>query len=218
MATELATVAHTEATAFLTVTGMVATDSPMEATAVATTARGRLSLLLLPRLKLTLTIALTDMVDTDFPTEATHVHTPLFLTVAGMVATDSPTEDMEAMVVATMARGRLRLRLMLRLKQRLRSVRTVRGTGPTAMAAATEATADPMVDTVATTAAMGMAILPTTTRQHLEHRHHTNNPNLLKYELEKIKFDVFQKKKKKKKKKTTPVGTPCLKKKKKKKS
>merc|ERR1711992_512012 len=98
---------------------------------------GRLSLLLLPRLKLTLTIALTDMVDTDFPTEATHVHTPLFLTVAGMVATDSPTEDMEATVVATTARGRLRLRL--RLKQRLRSVRTVRGTGPTAMAAATEA-------------------------------------------------------------------------------
>merc|ERR1711953_1079097 len=157
---ELATVAHTEATAFLTVAGMVATDSPtadMEATAVATTARGRLSLLLLPRLKLTLTIALTDMVDTDFPTEATHVHTPLFLTVAGMVATDSPTEDTEATVVATMARGRLRLRLLLRLrlrlKQRLRSVRTVRGTGPTAMAAATEAmdatmeaTADPMVD------------------------------------------------------------------------
>merc|ERR1719219_1320741 len=135
------------------VTGMVATDSPtvdMEATAVATTARGRPSLLLLPRLKLTLTIALTDMVDTDFPTEATHVHTPLFLTVAGMEATDVP----------TMARGRLRLRLllrlrlMLRLKQRLRSVRTVRGPGPTAMAAATEAmdatmeaTADPMVDT-----------------------------------------------------------------------
>merc|ERR1711974_462164 len=126
---------------------------------------------------------------TDFPTEPTHVHTPLFLTVAGMVATDSPTEDMEATVVATTARGRLRLRLMLRLrlKQRLRSVRTVRGTGPTAMAAATEAmdatmeaTADPMVDTVATTAAMGMAILHTTTRQHLEHRHHTNNPKLLK--------------------------------------
>merc|ERR1711992_266097 len=115
-------------------------DSPtadMEATSVATTARGRLSLLLLPRLKLTLTIALTDMVDTDSPTEPTHVHTPLFLTVAGMVATDSPTEDMEATVVPTMARGRLRLRLLL--KQRLRSVRTVRGTGPTAMAAATEA-------------------------------------------------------------------------------
>merc|ERR1712045_720533 len=188
MATELATVAHTAATAFL-----MATD--MEATSVATTARGRLSLLLLPRLKLTLTIALTDMVDTDFPTEPTHVHTPLFLTVAGMVATDSPTEDMEATVVPTMARGRLRLRLLLRLmlmlrlrlKQRLRSVRTVRGTGPTAMAAATEAmdatmeaTADPMVDTVATTAATGMAILHTTTRQHLEHRHHTNNPKLLK--------------------------------------
>merc|ERR1712045_1041916 len=108
-----------------------------------------------------------------------------------MVATDSPTEDMEATVVATTAGGRLllRLRLMLRLrlKQRLRSVRTVRGTGPTAMAAATEAmdatmeaTADPMVVTVATTAAMGMAILHTTTRQHLEHRHHTNNPKLLK--------------------------------------
>merc|ERR1712066_582554 len=124
MATELATVAHTAATAFL-----MATD--MEATSVATTARGRPSLLLLPRLKLTLTIALTDMVDTDFPTEPTHVHTPLFLTVAGMVATDSPTEDMEATVVATTARGRLRLRLRLllrlrlmlrlRLKQRLRS-------------------------------------------------------------------------------------------------
>merc|ERR1712037_552017 len=133
-----------------------------------------------------------DMVDTDFPTEPTHVHTPLFLTVAGMVATDSPTEDMEATVVATTARGRLRLMLMLRLKQRLRSVRTVRGTGPTAMAVATEAmdatmedTADPMVDTVATTAAMGMAILHTTTRQHLEHQHHTNNPKLLKYQLEK---------------------------------
>merc|ERR1712083_1254111 len=107
---------------------------------------------------------------------------------------------MEATVVPTMARGRLRLRLLLRLrlmlrlrlKQRLRSVRTVRGTGPTAMAATMEATADPMVDTVATTAATGMAILHTTTRQHLEHRHHTNNPKLLKYQLEKIKFDVLQ--------------------------
>merc|ERR1719238_40472 len=143
--------------------------------------------------------------------EATVAHTEAtaFLTVAGMVATDSPTEDMEATVVPTTARGRLRLRLLLRpmlrlrlrlrLKQRLRSVRPVRGTGPTAMAAATvamdatmEATADPMVDTVDTTAAMGMAILPTTTRQHLEHRHHTNNPKLLKYQLEKIKFDVFK--------------------------
>merc|ERR1712212_589435 len=81
------------ATATATATEL-ATDAPMEATE-ATLERGRLSLLLLLRLKPIPTMALTDTV--DFPTEATDalmeatgVLTDSLLTVA----TDVPTEDM----------------------------------------------------------------------------------------------------------------------------
>merc|ERR1719430_2011116 len=82
---------------------------PMEATM----ARGRLSLLLLPRLKPILTMALTDTVDfpMDVLTEAMDVPMVFLLTVA----TDAHTEDMVATDVATTARGRLRLLLRLRL-------------------------------------------------------------------------------------------------------
>merc|ERR1712183_1037529 len=95
--------AHTEATDFLT----APTDAPMEdmvAMDVATTARGRLRLLL--RL-------LTDT-DTDFLMEVMGAHTEAtdFLMAA---PTDAPMEDMVATDVATTARGRLRLRLLLRL-------------------------------------------------------------------------------------------------------
>merc|ERR1711963_1374386 len=72
----------------------------------ATMARERLSPRLLPKLKLTLTTAPTAMVDMDCLTDAPTVDTG-FLTVAGMVATDSPTADSTA--AATTARGKLRL-------------------------------------------------------------------------------------------------------------
>merc|ERR1712055_375226 len=85
---------------------------PMEATM----ARGRLSLLLLPRLKPILTMALTDTV--DFPMDAL-------------------TEDMVATDVATTARGRLRLLLRLRL---------LTDTAMVAAMEAMEATAAPMED------------------------------------------------------------------------
>merc|ERR1719370_1311816 len=86
-------------------------------------ARGRLSLLLLLRLKPIPTMALTDTVDfpteaTDALTEATDILTDSLLTVA----TDVPTEATVATLVATgpmeatMARGRLSLLLLLRLK------------------------------------------------------------------------------------------------------
>merc|ERR1712055_953436 len=71
---------------------------PMEATM----ARGRRSLLLLPRLKPIPTMALTDTMDVPM----------VFLLT---VATDAHTEDMVATDVATTARGRLRLLLRLRL-------------------------------------------------------------------------------------------------------
>merc|ERR1711872_825043 len=83
-----------EATGFLTVAMDVLTED-MEATDVATMARGRLRLL--PRLRPIPTMALTDTV--DFLTEVT----------------DVLTEAMEATDVATMARGRLRLLLRPRL-------------------------------------------------------------------------------------------------------
>ena len=85
-------------------------------------AREKLDPQLLPKLKLTLISALTAMVDTDCLTEATDVHTEdtAFLTVAAMVATDSP---MEATAAATMAREKLTL--LLRLTPP--SVRTARG-------------------------------------------------------------------------------------------
>merc|ERR1712055_540922 len=97
---------------------------------------------------------------TDVHTEAT-----AFLTVAAMVATDSPTE---ATAAATMARGKL----TLLLKMTPPSVRTARGGLLTdvAMATAPEATADPIQSPVATdpTAAMARLIAATTTerRQH----------------------------------------------------
>merc|ERR1719397_986815 len=103
----------------------LATDAPMEATVAtlvatgpmeATMERGRLSLLLLLRLKPIPTMALTDTV--DFPTEATDalmeatgVLTDSLLTVA----TDVPTEDMVATDVATTVRERPRLLLRPRL-------------------------------------------------------------------------------------------------------
>merc|ERR1712212_243652 len=106
-ATELATDAPTEDT----VATLVATG-PMEATM----ARGRLSLLLLLRLKPIPTMALMDTVDfptevTDALTEATGVLTDSLHTVA----TDASMEDMVATDVVTTERGRLRplLRLML---------------------------------------------------------------------------------------------------------
>ena len=97
---ELATVALTEATV-----DTLGATGPMEATM----ARERLSPTLLPKLKLTLTTAPTAMVVTDCLTDAPTVDTA-FHTVAGTVATDSPTADSTA--AATMARGKLRLRRM----------------------------------------------------------------------------------------------------------
>merc|ERR1711978_851059 len=85
-------------------------------------ARERLSPRLLPKLRLTLTTAPTAMVDTAC------------LTVAGMVATDSPTADSTA--AATTAKGKLRLRLT---PPSARGVRT-RG-GPLTGAATATATA-----------------------------------------------------------------------------
>merc|ERR1712183_283489 len=120
---------HTEATDFL----MVApTDAPMVAMVVATTARGRLRLLL--RL-------LTDT-DTDFLMEVMVAHTEAtdFLMAA---PTDAPMEDMVATDVATTARGRLRLRLLLRL-----TLLTDTDTD-FLMAAPMEAMVAPMEDTVA---------------------------------------------------------------------
>merc|ERR1712071_52629 len=84
---------------------MDALTEAMEATDVATTARGRLRQLL--RLRLMLTTA-TGM---DAAMEATDVLTDSLLTEA----TDALTEDTEATDVATTARGRLMLLLRLRL-------------------------------------------------------------------------------------------------------
>ena len=93
-ATATESAAHTEDTvATLGATG------PMEAIM----ARGRLSLLLLPRLKPIPTMALTDTV--DFPMVAMD---DLMVSLP-TVATDAPTEDMVATDVATTERGRLRL-------------------------------------------------------------------------------------------------------------
>merc|ERR1711972_10121 len=105
---ELASVATTEELATVALTeAMVATlgaTGPTEAIM----ARERLSPRLLLKLRLTLTTAPMAMVDTDCLTDAPTVDTA-FLTVAGMVATDSPTADSTA--AATTARGKLRLRL-----------------------------------------------------------------------------------------------------------
>merc|ERR1719397_1650078 len=127
----------------------LATDAPMEATVAtlvatgpmeATMARGRLSLLLLLRLKPIPTMALTDTV--AFPT----------------VATDVPTEDMVATDVATMARERPRLPLRPRL---MLTTATVTDAAMEATAALTDSlhtvasdafTADMVATDVATTA------------------------------------------------------------------
>merc|ERR1719447_1839602 len=162
----------------------VATDAlteDMEATGVATMARGRLRLLL--RLRPIPTMALTDMV--DFLTEAMDVLSVFLLTVV-MAAL---TEDMEATDVATTARGRLRLLLRPRLLT------------DTAMDAALEAmvaTAAPTEDMVGTGLMAAMAALTgmaTESRQQPEHQHYMNNLELVNMNLTKYKFMIYLKKK-----------------------
>merc|ERR1712212_1359314 len=152
-ATELATDAPTEDT----VATLVATG-PMEATM----ARGRLSLLLLLRLKPIPTMALTDTVDfpteaTDALSEATGVLTDSLLTVA----TDVPTEDMVATDVATTARERprlpLRLRLMLTTDTVTDAATEVTGSLHTV---ATDASMEDMVATDVVTTERGRLMLP----------------------------------------------------------
>merc|ERR1712126_794887 len=118
---------------------MVATDALTEdmAMGVASTARGRLRLLLSLRLRLLMDT------DVDFLTEAMDALTEA--TDFPTVATDALMEDMVATDVATMVRGKLRLLLRLRLLT------------DTAMAAAMEAMAAPMEDTVATGPMVAMA-------------------------------------------------------------
>merc|ERR1712071_602695 len=133
--------------------------------------------LLLPRLKPIPTMALTDTV--DFPMEATEAMDVLTVSLL----TDAPTEDMVATDVATMARGRLRLLLRLRLML----------TTATGMDAAMEATDDPTEDTVAPGPMAAMAALTdmaTESRQQPQYRHHMNNLKLLNINLTKYKFKI----------------------------
>merc|ERR1712168_1310692 len=104
------------ATESATAAPMVDTVATLEATGPmeATMARGRLSLLLLLRLKPTHTMALTDMV--DFPMEATDVLTEATGVPMVFLLTDALTEDTVDTDVASTARGRLRLLLSLRLR------------------------------------------------------------------------------------------------------
>merc|ERR1719432_78389 len=150
--------AHTEATDFLIAAPTDAPMEDMEATDVATTARGRLRLLL----RLTL---LTDT-DTDFLMEVMDAHTEA--TVFLMVA---PSEDMVATDVATTARGRLRLLLRLRLLT------------DTVMGAPMEAMVAPMEDTVAMAGPMAAMValtgMATESRQQPEQQHHMNNLKFL---------------------------------------
>merc|ERR1712212_1345174 len=137
--------AHTEATDFLMVAPMDAPMEDMVATDVATTARGRLRLLL--RL-------LTDT-DTDFLMEVMDAHTEA--TDFHMAPTDAPMEDMVAMDVATTARGRLRLLLRLLMDTDTDFLMEVMAAHTEAtdflMAAPTDAPMEDMVATdVATTA------------------------------------------------------------------
>merc|ERR1711872_660337 len=129
-----------EATGFLTVAMDVLTED-MEATDVATMARGRLRLL--PRLRPIPTMALTDTVD--------------FLTVV-MAAL---TEDMEATDVATMARGRLRLFLRPRL---------LTDTAMAAAMEATAAPTEDMVATGPMAAMAALTGMATESRQQPEHQ------------------------------------------------
>merc|ERR1712212_935559 len=179
----------------------------------ATMERGRLSLLLLLRLKPIPTMALTDTV--DFPTEATDalmeatgVLTDSLLTVATdvptedmvvtdaameataaltdslhTVATDVPTEDMVATDVAITARERPRLLLRLRL---MLTTITVTDAATEAM----EATAAHMEATVATgpmVATAALTVMATESRQQPEHPPH-GQPQIAQYELKKYKF------------------------------
>merc|ERR1712055_1119779 len=150
----------------------------------ATMARGRRSLLLLPRLKPIPTMALTDTVDfpTDVLTEAMDVTMVFLLTVA----TDAHTEDMVATDVATMARGRLRLPLRLRLLTDTAMVAAM-----VAAMEAMEATAAPMEDMVATgpmAAMVALTGMATENRQQQEHRHHMKNLKLLSMNWTKYKL------------------------------
>merc|ERR1719432_136520 len=157
---------------------------------VATTARGRLRLLLrlltdtdtdFPmedmeatdvattargRLRLLLRLTLLTDTDTDFLMEVMDAHTEA--TVFLMVA---PSEDMVATDVATTARGRLRLLLRLRLLT------------DTVMAAPMEAMAAPMEDTVAMAGPMAAMValtgMATESRQQPEQQHHMNNLKFL---------------------------------------
>merc|ERR1711972_222167 len=91
-ATELASVATTEELATVALTEAMEATLGATGPTEATMAKERLSPRLLPKLKLTLTTAPAAMVDTDCLTDALTA----FLTVAGMVAMDSPTADSTA--------------------------------------------------------------------------------------------------------------------------
>merc|ERR1711962_232658 len=164
-ATELASVATTEELATVALTEATVATLGATGPTEATMARERLSPRLLPKLRLTLTTAPTAIVDTDCLTDAPTVDTA-FLTVVGMVATDSPT-----------ARGKLRLRLT---PPSARGVRT-RGDLPTGAATATAtatatspptpgATLDPTQSPTGPTVPAATALLTTATtterRQH----------------------------------------------------
>merc|ERR1711973_827992 len=172
MGTELASVATTEELATVALTEATVATLGATGPTEATMARERLSPRLLPKLRLTLTTAPTAMVDTDCLTDAPTVDTA-FLTVAGMVATDSPTADSTA--AATTAKGKLRLRLRL-TPPSARGVRT-RGDLLTGAATATAtspptpgATPDPTQSPTGPTVPAATALLTTATtterRQH----------------------------------------------------
>merc|ERR1711962_1874438 len=177
-ATELASVATTEELATVALTEATVATLGATGPTEATMARERLSPRLLPKLKLTLTTAPTAMVDTDCLTDAPTVDTA-FLTVAGTVATDSPTAA-DCTAAATTERGKLRLRLRL-TPPSARGVRTRGGplTGAataTATATATSpptpgATPDPTQSPTGPTVPAATALLTTATtterRKHL---------------------------------------------------
>merc|ERR1712212_561220 len=157
--------AHTEATTARGRLRLLLRLRLLTDTDVATTARGRLRLRLLLRLTL-----LTDT-GTDFLMEVMDAHTEA--TVFLMVA---PSEDMVATDVATTARGRLRLLLRLRLLT------------DTVMAA-------PMEDTVATAGPMAAMValtgMATESRQQPKQQHHMNNLKFLNMNWTKYKFSLF---------------------------
>merc|ERR1712126_598203 len=144
------------------------------ATDVATTARGKLRLLLRLLTDTAMAAGMEDM-------EAMAAPMVFLLTVA----TDALTEDTVATDVATMARGKLRLLLKLRLLM------------DTAMAAAMEAMeamAAHMEDTVATGLMAAMAALTgmaTESRQQPEHQHLMKSPILININWTKYKFSLI---------------------------